>query len=624
LDVTEKSFGALARVPFWSWRTKLERARAILHAHRETDALKYSWPAVSEVLELCRVVFTSQSLSIAPLCNPVDLISGFRDAKHRIYLTATLADDSVLVTDFAADPVSIAEPITPATAGDIGERMILAPLELNPDIAADSLRVGIARFAAKYNVVVIVPSTRVATTWRTYTNDIVYADDVSPMVERLRAGHVGLVVLVNKYDGIDLPEDACRVLVLDGLPEAFNADERVETNLVSRTAGTDDRQVQRIEQGMGRGVRSNEDHCVVFLLGPRLAQLVADPRTFQRFGLATQAQLKLSRDVARELEGASLDTIFRAAQQVLDRDKTWVELAKNVLKAIPPGPAHVSETAKARRNAFEKASAGDFPAAAREISGAVSLSEDVRERGWLLELQAHYTDLQDPEQAQRILQSARQKHTSVLRPLSVVAYKQLSVSQAQARTSMDFLVEAYTSPTGLQLGFQSVIEGLVFDPDATNEFEQAFADLGAHLGFPSQRPEQELGEGPDVLWALGELQYWVIEAKSGATTDFISKHDSDQLGGSVRWFRGRYDSSVGATPILIHPAVKLGSGATETTGQRIITKDRLEDLKTAVRAFASALAADRWDDPDTVARLLAGHQLRRADLPRYLRAVRQR
>lgn len=31
--------------------------------------------------------------------------------------------------------------------------------------------------------------------------------------------HVGLVVLVNKYDGIDLPNDACRIPVIDGLPD---------------------------------------------------------------------------------------------------------------------------------------------------------------------------------------------------------------------------------------------------------------------------------------------------------------------------------------------------------------------------------------------------------------------
>lgn len=38
------------------------------------------------------------------------------------------------------------------------------------------------------------------------------------LIRALRDGHVGLVVLINKYDGIDLPSDACRILALDGCP----------------------------------------------------------------------------------------------------------------------------------------------------------------------------------------------------------------------------------------------------------------------------------------------------------------------------------------------------------------------------------------------------------------------
>ena len=38
-------------------------------------------------------------------------------------------------------------------------------------------------------------------------------------IEKLRNSHMGLTVLVNRYDGIDLPGDACRVLTIVDLPE---------------------------------------------------------------------------------------------------------------------------------------------------------------------------------------------------------------------------------------------------------------------------------------------------------------------------------------------------------------------------------------------------------------------
>jgi len=47
---------------------------------------------------------------------------------------------------------------------------------------------------------------------------IATGETIATIVAALKKEHVGLVVLVNRYDGIDLPDDACRILVIDGLP----------------------------------------------------------------------------------------------------------------------------------------------------------------------------------------------------------------------------------------------------------------------------------------------------------------------------------------------------------------------------------------------------------------------
>jgi hypothetical protein len=73
-------------------------------------------------------------------------------------MTATLSDDSILVTDFDADPETIKMPITPLSGGDIGDRTILAPQELNPKITTDEIRNYLHKRAKHLNVVVIVPS----------------------------------------------------------------------------------------------------------------------------------------------------------------------------------------------------------------------------------------------------------------------------------------------------------------------------------------------------------------------------------------------------------------------------------------------------------------------------------
>lgn len=604
LDIDERSFGALARVPFWAWRTRLDQARQRLHKDRGIEALKYSWPAVKDVLPFCRAVFTSTGVTITPLCSPVGLISPFHTAKYRIYLTATLADDSVLVTDFGADPESVAEPITPTSAGDIGERMILAPMELNPEISVEAVRAEILTLAEDYNTVVIVPSDSVANQWQQLIGDtsrIIHADDVANVVARLRGKErVGIVVLVNKYDGIDLPGDACRVLVLDGLPEAFRGEERLETQLTSRESGTDDRQVQRIEQGMGRGVRSNEDHCVVLLLGPRLTHLVSDPDTFALFSPATQVQLKQSRRISSGLTDQPLSEIMGVARQALERDPSWVRFARQGLAAITPTVGHVSPAAAHRRTAFELATAGNITAAVKALGDAATLTADPRQQGWLLEQQATYIDQYEPARAQEVLAAARQKNPAVLRPLSGAAYKKISASVSRATAASHHLIGTYgTDRMQLRVGFEALLDALRFDPSpiAVEAFEQAFRDVGLHLGFAAQRPERDIGRGPDVLWALGDLNYWVTEAKSGATASYIGKVYSNQLTGSKLWFHGYYDSTVNAVPVLIHPADRLGSNATATPGARVITANKLDAFKDAVRNFATALTESAGTNP---------------------------
>ncbi|MDT0234349.1 MULTISPECIES: DEAD/DEAH box helicase family protein [unclassified Curtobacterium] len=611
LDVRDDRRGAPVRVPFWAWRSKVEQVRELLRLQTgEKQDLFYDWPAVAEVLPLCRAAFANHELTITPHCPPIDHVTSFMEAKHRVFLTATLADDSVLVTDFGAAPASVQSPITPLTAGDIGERMILAPQEINPALSAEEIRSQIVDLSKMVNTVVLVPSTPWAEKWKAHAAIVATKDDIEDAVKKLRGRkHIGLVVLVNRYDGIDLPDDACRVLVLDGLPEAFSPEDRISSTLTRSSSGIDDRQVQRIEQGMGRGVRSNEDHCVVFLLGPRLAQLTVDPRTVTRFSPATQQQLKLSRQVASNMDNLPMSGIIKTVKQALSRDKSWVELALRTLRNIAPAPGHVSDAAVAEREAYALAQNGNLVAARDRIGSAAEAEQDEASAGRLLELQATYADMTNPELGQQILTQARALNTNVTKPLAGLTFVALEAHSPQAATCARRLGQKYSTAAGLRLDVESIIEDLVFDEYRTDQTEEALRRCGEFIGLGSQRPEHDTNTGPDNLWALGDNEFWVIEAKTGAKSAAIAKRDMGQLATSMLWFGKRYDPAARPVPIMVHRAVAAYSDATPVTGMRIITGRGLGELAAALRAFATALAEGVWTDPQAVAKLLEGHGL---------------
>ena len=181
----------------------------------------------------------------------------------------------------------------------MGDRMIITPQDLNRDITFAELKQFCATIAASRNVVVIVPSKSQADQWRDIARLVLDKDNIQEGVESLKRGHVGVVVLLNKYDGIDLPGKACELLVLDGVPTYSSLLDRVNAAALEGTKGSNIELVQRIEQGMGRGVRSSEDQCVVMLWGGGLTKIINYHETAKFFTEITKAQLRVARQLAR-------------------------------------------------------------------------------------------------------------------------------------------------------------------------------------------------------------------------------------------------------------------------------------------------------------------------------------
>lgn len=610
LDIQEGDRNPALRIPFWVWRDKQQQVLEILRPYRQSAAFEWAWPLLSGIIGICEAVVTADDIEIVPPCPPIEMFPSFAEADRRIYMTATLADDSVLVTHFDADPGSVSSPIVPESAADLGDRLVLSPQELNPAISHADLRAAMASLSESLNVVVLVPSYRQAGMWDDVAEVTASAaDDVSAAVERLKAGHVGLVVIVNRYDGIDLPDEACRVLVIDGLPQAYSGTERREALALRDSEAMVTRQLQRLEQGMGRGVRSRDDRCAVLLVDSRLTNLVARADVALRLSPATRAQLDLSRRVAVGLEGASMDEIVAVIKQIMDGDAAFKEISREALVGVTYGPAVISPTAKPMRDAYAAAAAGRTDLAVRHAESAVAAALDAgdeRLAGWLGEQLAVYLHAVDPVMAQGALAKAADRNAAVLRPIGGLAYKPVRPTAAQAQQCVDTLTAMYDSGADLLLGFERVLSQITWDPNATDETEQALADLAQHLGFSSQRPERDFRRGPDVLWAFAASKFAVIEAKSGATGDFIWKRDINQLAGSVNWCEEQYGADAEIHPVVMHRSAVVEKSGTAPEGTRVLTTPKLELLKNAVRSFATALAQDdRFRQADAAATQLA-------------------
>ena len=612
LDIEAGDPRAHLEVPFWSWEAHLESILRALHQSRNDEDLQFTFPLLTEILPQCRCVIGGQHLEIEPYFPATDLIQSFRRAKRRIYMTATLADDSVIATHFGADPNKIAKPIVPTSSQSMGERMILMPQELNPDLSIANMRKLLVELAQKVNVVVIVPSALAADEWEDQADQILMGEEVVQGVEDLREGHVGLTVLVNRYDGIDLPSDACRVLVISELPEVSSYADVVDSEVLSGTSVNLRRQVERIEQGMGRGVRSNEDYCVVFLLGAKLTGRLRSPEGQEMLTPATRAQLELSRKIAKQLGSPSLEDVKAVALQCLDRDSNWIKVSKKALVGLKADEELRLDHAKlALRAAFDHARANQHKDALSVLDVAIDATEDDQVKAWLLARKAAFQHLVDGEGAQKTLIVAHKMEPRVTKPLHGAAYKKLSAATGQqASTLIANHQSRFMDSTAMKLYADGLCSDLQFSPDTADKFEAAINDLAWFLGISGHRPEKDYKEGPDNLWALPNGTFTVIECKNGVTAnDGISKKDAGQLGQSIAWFGKRYPAS-NSVPIIIHPERKLGQGASDVPGMRVIDVKGLEKMRKNLRAFAMQLTDfDVSANASEVAKRLAQFEL---------------
>jgi hypothetical protein len=597
LDLKNGDPQALMEIPYWTWHDHQKDILEALHAHKGDDELLFSYPLLNGVLPQCRCVMSGQKLEIEPFCPPTDLVMAFSKAKRRIYMTATLADDSALVTHFAANPKKLSNPIVPVSSQSMGERMILMPQELNADFDADDIRKLLVAIAKKENVVVIVPSKQTADLWKGDADQILLAENVVDGIAKLRQKHVGLTVLVNRYDGIDLTHEACRVLAIVGLPEVTAYTELTDMAVLSDSQSSLRRQMQRIEQGMGRGVRSNDDYCVVLLVGAKLTARIKTPEGTALLTPATRAQLDLSRKVAKQLADVDLKGLKEVIDQCLDRDPDWVKVSKMaLLKAkTQPGLA-IDGKSVAIRSAFDLSRAGDHKAAVEVLQTAVNAVADNDEKAWLLQKGAAIEHHISPAESQKMLLAAYKLNPNVLRPMEGVAYQKLSAhAGAQTATIQKFQQSRFLEAADRLLYANQLLDELMFHTVPADRFEAALNSVAEFIGIKCQRPEKLFGEGPDNLWALPSGSFLVIECKNNATSEKgISKADLGQLDQGMTWFSAKYPAASG-TPVIVHPHRKLGDGASAVSQMRVMTEEGLKKLRQALEAFAKGLC-----DPDTL------------------------
>jgi hypothetical protein len=600
-DILNGDPNQIIEIPFWLWTPLLPEVERAISEFSNVGEYKFKIPFLIDILRWCRCVISGSAIEIIPDILPVYKVDAFVKAKHRLFMSATLADDSVLVRELGCEVKAAKAPIIPSKDRGLGERMVLAPSLVDNQLDRSWVMSICNKLSKRFNVVVLTFSEKKGREWEPFGAEVFLGDQVKYAVEELQknGGNLKFAVFVQRYDGVDLPDKSCRVLVLDGLPLGEGLIDKHDSSLNAIAGGTRNRLVYRIEQGMGRAVRSHADYAVVLLAGPEIAHFIAKHDVLANMNPDTKAQLQLAIELAQlAMEDNETDpelTVVDMIKKCLRRDGGWKQFYDESIRSVDRSSSGITESkrlemANAERKAFESALANDFNKAVDIVREAINnnLLDDDNATGWYLQRVANYLHEIDPGKALEVQRTAYEKNKSMICPPGVVK-RPNNLEKYDVQSMILNWLKEFENPNGAIAKIQELRAKLSFDLPP-NTVEQAICDLAQLLGADGSRPEKDIGQGPDNLWLWPDLSL-VIEAKTG-NRESLHKHDAGQLLLSLQWFKEAYPTRDDPIPIIVAKIAISDKRSGFPDNIRIVTPDKMGDLLDALQKFYRTIIAE--------------------------------
>lgn len=607
VDIKNEAFDSIQCVPYWAWHAKQPDAIRILSKNIDSIKVKFAWPLIKDALENCVCAFSGQSVEISPTIIPLYLFGSFSKASQRVFMSATFFDDSFLVKGFEIPAQSIRNPIIFPKEKWSGEKMVLIPSLIDEKLDRSEIVKFIGQKKdSKYGIVVLCTSFGRTKDWESYDCTIATTDDINERLSQFKKlVFKKPLVFANRYDGIDLPDQMCRVLIIDSKPFLGSLYDRYMQNCRSNSIIIESKLAQTIEQGMGRAVRGEKDYCAVILIGAELIKAIHSSKSRRLFSIQTRTQIEIGLEVS-EIAKEDVSTtdplriFIGLVNQLLQRDEGWKEFyieKMNEMKLTKDLYSGSLDIILLEKQAENELLVGNHRKAAEYLQKIIDngdIPED--EKGWYLQEIARILYTVSKSESNKIQISAHKRNRYLLKPQEGMQFTKLEkLSQKRAENIRDWVKDC-GSFAELQLHVQEMLSAICFGTHATR-FEKALDCLGRALGFDTQRPDKEWKEGPDNLWLVEDNKYLVFECKSEVDLSRaeINKTETGQMNNSISWFEREY-SHGNAIFFQIIPTKTISRAAGYNRDVQIIRENNLKKLNKNIHSFFREFALQNFDN----------------------------
>lgn len=569
--------------------------RQAVQAGGVADRVKYVMRLVEDHFDRMLIYVSWRSILIRPFIPPTATLTAFEGPTQRLYMSATLGDGGELERAFGRRKISRLPVPSGWDRRGNGRRFFAFP-ESTSDLAradAAAKMAYIKQVITKFGrAVVLTPDSRTMegflATCVPDGADVFRPEDVEDSLDGFAATPRAVLAMANRYDGLDLPDESCRLVILAGLPARGDLQERFLAKGLGAIDVLQERIRARITQGAGRATRNPTDYAAVLMLGSELTSFAARRDVQQALHPELHAELKFGLTASLENTSSELLDLF---DHFLGQSPAWIE-ADETIKAMrddynqvtPAGTAELSDAAAKEVAAWQHLWEGEWTAA-REAAKATA---DIIRRSrasqryaalWNYKLGSWTTIEAGGQPTASTLDAARAafsaarvsaRGTTWLSRLESPADRRAMTGSEREIDPLDEAAISQAAQTFDRLQRPNVYNPLIgqiktgLRETASTPFEKALVSLGELAGASSSVGDGGGTAKPDASWDFSGA-FWVTwEAKSNAQPETeISVSTIDQTNRHPLSMADRLNAPIpsGSMSILTTPQLAFDAAA---------------------------------------------------------------
>lgn len=554
----------------------------ILDTHTCNTDLAYPWSLIRSHLNACHIYLSSQEILIRPLLPPTFSHQAFENVKQRIYMSATLGAGGDL------ERLTGRKSITRLPAPDgwdtqgVGRRFFIFPgMSLTPEQTI-LLRKELMQRAGRS--VVLVPRDADAVKIENEVTQnlnfpVFHAKDIEESKSSFVESNQAVTVVANRYDGIDFSGEECRLLFIEGLPKAMNAQERFLMTKMAANALYNERIQTRVVQAIGRCTRSLEDYSAVVVSGEEVPDYLADLRRRPFFHPELQAEITFGAHQSRD---TSLEDIVENFEIFLENGRDWEFVNRQILderdrtqQKVLPAIQELEEAVGAEIDYQTALWRNDYYgaiAAAERVLGKLTASDLRGYRAlwnYLAGSACYLATQAGNSMAAKSRQYFHDAHKCAPNISWLTTFARREVGDIVTIQADDLALQRQVERIAAELtrlgpthdrDFAKLEQSILSGLQNHETFEQAQKDLGMLLGFNAGKVECE--GSPDPWW-IAESQCIVFEDYVNTTDGKLSVTKARQAMSHSDWMRANIPDSTECEffTVLVTPATKISSAA---------------------------------------------------------------